>query len=349
MAAIVLLGIVLYRRWSNQRLAVKYGSGSGSILMADDTVGSATAQQTTTKYRIIQRIGKGAHGVVFLVENKKTKVKCALKYICCEDDAELAMALKEFEVIRKVQGHPNMIIMVDMFMNWFEQVEKPSRMGSNMAPRPKHLQQSTYGAVGFDPQGEFGGEEDEQPRYVCIVMEYFPLGDLKKFIIDFADDIIPEVVVVHVARQLCSLMAYLHGRQPPIVHRDIKPENVLMSDNHKVVVTDFGLAHNTEKTHMSTRAGTLHYSAPECWRRHYTAAVDVWGVGCIIYAMCTKRVRPGDARVMFSDAIDPNFSTELREELAGRGYSDRIISIMLTMLSVDPKKRPTADEAHDIL
>jgi serine/threonine-protein kinase PDIK1L len=322
--------------------------GSASLLTAE-VLESDVAQQTTTKYRIVQRIGKGAHGVVFLVEHKKTKVKFALKYICCEDDAELAMALKEFDVIRKVQGHPNMILMVDMFMNWYDQVEKPSRHGSNLASRPKHLQQSTYGAIGFDPQGSFGGDEDEQPRYVCIVMEYYPQGDLKKFITSFPTDIIPEAVVVHVARQLCSLLAYLHGRQPPIVHRDLKPENVLMAENHKVVVTDFGLAHNTEKTHMSTRAGTLHYSAPECWKRHYTAAVDVWGLGCIIYAMCSRRVSPGDARVMFSDATDPHFATELRDELEARGYSNRIISIMLSMLSVDHKMRPTASDAHDML
>jgi serine/threonine protein kinase len=325
-------------------------------MLTADHLESDVAQQTTTKYRIIQRIGKGAHGVVFLVENKKTKVKFALKYICCEDDAELAMALKEFDVIRKVQGHPNMILMVDMFMNWFDQVEKPSRHGSNLAPRPKHLQQSTYGAIGFDPQGAYAGDEDEQPRYVCIVMEYYPLGDLKKFIATYGgaapaagDVVIPEGIVIFVARQLCSLLAYLHGRQPPIVHRDLKPENVLMAEGHKVVVTDFGLAHNTEKTHMSTRAGTLHYSAPECWKRHYTAAVDVWGLGCIIYAMCSRRVNPNDARVMFSDAIDPHFTTEIHAELSSRGYSDRLIGVMLGMLTLDPKKRPTASEAHDLL
>ena len=259
------------------------------------------------------------------------------------------MALKEFDVIRKVQGHPNMIIMADMFMNWFDVVEKPSRYGSNLASRPKNIQHNTYGAVGFDPQGGFEAEDDEQPRYVCIVMEYYPQGDLKRYIASYPEDIIPESIIIHVARQLCSLLAYLHGRQPSIVHRDLKPENVLMSDNHRVVVTDFGLAHNTEKTHMSTRAGTLHYSAPECWKRHYTAAVDVWGLGCIIYAMCTRRVNPSDARVMFSDATDPDFAAEVRQELAVRGYSDKITSIMLGMLSVDPKKRPTAADAHDLL
>jgi serine/threonine protein kinase len=179
------------------------------------------------------------------------------------------------------------------------------------------------------------------PRYVCLVMEYFPEGDLSSYILNNYRRGCPEYFVLHVlCKQIVTCLKHLHGLTPPLVHRDLKCENILLADNaSKCVVTDFGLAQQIDKSYMTTRAGSLHYVAPECWKKHYTAAVDMWGVGCIMYAASTGRVTAHTARIMFNDAKDPGFERDIRHDL--RKYSPFFIDVVLGLLKVEPNERLT--------
>ncbi|KPA74713.1 putative protein kinase [Leptomonas pyrrhocoris] len=71
-----------------------------------------------SRYRLLQRIGTGAFSSVYLVQHKTTGQKYALKYILCKDDRERLAAMRECEVIYSLQGHPQVIRIVDMFMNY---------------------------------------------------------------------------------------------------------------------------------------------------------------------------------------------------------------------------------------
>ncbi len=67
-------------------------------------------------------------------------------------------------------------------------------------------------------------------------------------------------------RQLAQVMAFTH--QQGITHRDIKPENVLLQDNGKIALCDFGISKDIvsgayESTMNLSAAGTLAYCAPE--------------------------------------------------------------------------------------
>jgi serine/threonine protein kinase len=188
------------------------------------------------------------------------------------------------------------------------------------------------------------------PKYVCIVMDYCPDGDLAHYILRVYQlgNVVAESMVLLVLEQCCSLLSHLHNLKPPIVHRDLKPENILLKDNGtNVIVTDFGLAQQIEKSYLTTRAGSLHYVAPECWKRHYTAAVDVWAMGCIAYGMCTGRVTAETARVMFSDARDKNFERAIRHDL--RGYSDKLRNVVMGMLQSTAAKRLTTSQVIEAL
>lgn len=156
-------------------------------------------------------------------------------------------------------------------------------------------------------------------------------------------------IVVSFTLQICSLLDYIHNCNPPIIHRDLKPENVLLDkDGTRVVVTDFGLARFVAlDAYMSTQAGSLPFVAPEYWQRHYSVKADMWGVGCIVYAMCTLRAGPHNTRVMFSDATKPGFESQIRRELSG--YHPTITDVVLALLAMDPHHRPTAREVNVIL
>eukprot|EP01059_Diplonema_ambulator_P003710 TRINITY_DN13422_c0_g2_i3.p1 TRINITY_DN13422_c0_g2~~TRINITY_DN13422_c0_g2_i3.p1 ORF type:complete len:896 (+),score=262.34 TRINITY_DN13422_c0_g2_i3:4646-7333(+) len=292
------------------------------------------ADSVMMKYKIVRKLGSGAYGVVYLVRRRSDNELFAMKYLQCGDDQAQEEALNEFKLIRAFQGHPNMIEVVETFMSW-----------NNSPPRKK---------TSSTEEEEEEEEEDQRPfldspRYVCLVMPYYRKGDLRSFVLNYPDEVIPEELLLNLAEQLCSLLHHLHYRMPPLIHRDLKPENILIADDGRPIVTDFGLAKNLESMYCSTRAGTAAFLAPECWSKHYGVEVDIWALGCILYSCATKRVRSSNTRIMFADAMKPDFLSGIAEELKGQGYSDYFVSIVKLLLQPDYHHRPRAADVGSSL
>src|SRR5271169_923789 len=81
---------------------------------------------------------------------------------------------------------------------------------------------------------------DDQNRHY-LVMEYVEGRDLEEELARNGGPL-SEGLVVDVARQLCDVLAYLHGLTPPIIYRDMKPSNVMLTPKGRVVLIDFGIA-----------------------------------------------------------------------------------------------------------
>jgi hypothetical protein len=96
--------------------------------------------------------------------------------------------------------------------------------------------------------------------------------------------------------QLCDVLEYLHGRTPPVVHRDLKPENVLLDEHGRVVLIDFGIAKESDRsqmTHTLARAASHGFSPPEQVLGTGTdQRSDVYALGATMYVLLTGTVPP---------------------------------------------------------
>ena len=373
-ASLVVLVVVVVVVWATMHVVQHRIDTERAGADGEADLFNAEESQIMATYKPIRRLGKGGFGYVFLVEKRATGELFALKYIPCPEESDRDAALREFDAVRNCPPHPNLVKIHDIRMNWM--VDTTVQGGSNdselrrtgggggggrgsSSPPDENTPLSSGGSG--DKKG--GGSPKRAPnpnslqdtllgmshrsRYVCIVMSYFEEGDLARYIWEITAArrlSLPEDWIVGViGRQMCSVLAVMHAQSPPIVHRDLKPENILLANGANVaVVCDFGLAKRTEKTYMETRAGSLQYIAPECWKKHYTAAVDMWAVGCIMYGAATGRVTAETARVMFNDAQDRGFKREIMGELQAVGYSRAFGELVLALLEVSPDVRLSA-------
>ena len=97
-------------------------------------------------------------------------------------------------------------------------------------------------------------------------------------------------------------------------------------------------------------------SLPNADQRRILCAGDVWGLGCVIYALCSRRCDPETSHVMCTEIREPNFEAIVRDELqqGGKGksklsssrlgYPAALVNLMLQMLKPAPLDRPTMAE-----
>lgn len=90
--------------------------------------------------------------------------------------------------------------------------------------------------------------------------------------------------------QLLRGLKYIHSAK--VIHRDLKPSNLLLNANCDLKICDFGLARPTsENEFMTEYVVTRWYRAPELLLNSsdYTAAIDVWSVGCIFMELMNRK------------------------------------------------------------
>lgn len=123
-----------------------------------------------------------------------------------------------------------------------------------------------------------------------IVMEYINGRTLKSLVKKRGALTLPEVV--DIMSQLLSAIMCAHDSY--IIHRDIKPQNVLILDDGKVKITDFGIAmalNSNELTQTNSVMGSVHYLPPEQANGSgSTIKSDIYSLGILMYELLTGKV-----------------------------------------------------------
>ena len=134
---------------------------------------------------------------------------------------------------------------------------------------------------------DVGVEKEEDREIHYIVMEYVKGGTLKDLIRKKGILSIDETI--NYSDQIASALQDAHKNK--IVHRDIKPQNIMLTDDNRVKVTDFGIARASTSATVTTTSealGSVHYFSPEQARGGYTdEKSDIYSLGIVMYEMAT--------------------------------------------------------------
>ena len=154
--------------------------------------------------------------------------------------------------------------------------------------------------------------------------------------------------IVPIIRQLASALGYAH--EQGVVHRDVKAENILLDENGRVMVTDFGIARVTEAqplTATGTVLGTVQYMSPEqISGEPLDGRSDLYAIGVLLFFAVSGRFpfeRPSASAVLVAHVIAP--APRLRDFVPE--VPSPLDDLVATLLAKSPDDRLSS--ARDLL
>lgn len=182
----------------------------------------------------------------------------------------------------------------------------------------------------------FDQGQDSDMAY--LVMEYLPGITLRDLLKDYGK-LTPEQTIDIMEAVLSGLAA---AHKAGIVHRDLKPENVLLADDGRIKIGDFGLARAASANTATGQAllGTIAYLSPELVTRGIAdARSDIYALGIMMYEMLTgeqpfKGEQP--MQIAYQHANDAVPAPSAKNPTVPRELDD----LVLWATAKDPDQRP---------
>jgi aurora kinase len=288
-------------------------SSVGSIDSDRDRFGFLSARNSVTEDEVRQQqqqesrpwllddfslgkpLGKGKFGNVYLAKQKKTNAPCALKVLFKGQmqASNTVSMLRRYIPTHSLLTHYSLTHLLLVL----REVEIQSRL--------KH--ENIVQLYGYF----------HDSKSVYLILEFIAGGELFRHIAKNGG-VVTENVCKQYMFDVASAIHYMHERH--VIHRDLKPENVLICEDGRLKLADFGWAvHSMNKTdYRYTMCGTPEYLAPEiilATGHNYT--VDLWAMGIFMYEILVgktpflekKRPKSGDSSDVATAELDAQVLT----------------------------------------
>ncbi|KAH1204737.1 Mitogen-activated protein kinase MMK2 [Glycine max] len=288
----------------------------------------------------IRPVGRGAYGIVCAAVNAETGEEVAIKKIgnAFDNRIDAKRTLREIKLLRHMD-HANIMSIKDI-------IRPPQKENFNDVYLVSELMDTDLHQIIRSNQQL----TDDHCR--PLIRTFF----------------LPQYFLYQLLRGL----KYVHSAN--VLHRDLKPSNLLLNANCDLKIADFGLARTTSETDFMTEyVVTRWYRAPELLLNcsEYTAAIDIWSVGCILGEIITRQPlfpgkdyvhqlrliteligSPDDASLGFLRSDNARRYVKQLPQYPKQNFSARFptmspgaVDLLEKMLIFDPNRRITVDEA----
>lgn len=173
-----------------------------------------------------------------------------------------------------------------------------------------------------------------------IIMDYCAGGSLRTLL---KPGRIEETYLGVIVREVLIALQYIHKQN--VIHRDIKAANVLITNEGKVQLCDFGVAAQLTSTSLrrNTMAGTPYWMAPEVIMEgtSYDVKADIWSLGITIYEIATGNPPYCDKEAIRAMQL---ITKSKPPRLDGKQYSSLLKEIIALCLDENPEERMSAED-----
>ncbi len=311
----------------------------------------------TGQYNIIRKLGQGGMGAVFLAEDEERGFHVALKTLIDTDPKYRHRLKNEFRALSDIV-HPNLVRFYELNTigeHWFITMEYIDGVSLLSYVRPEStspLNPATFLNSQRDMVPQILElEPDRATRNTRTLPKLFDLSGASITYPTTAGESANYERLRESLVALCLGLESVHAAGK--LHRDIKPSNVLVGDNQRVVLLDFGLVveymqPNKHDVGRGAVIGTVEYMSPEqALGKPLTPASDWYSVGVLLFEALTGRLPlSGDpAAVLYAKKnFRPVQPTVLNAEIPAD-----LSQLCVDLLSSDPNHRPAGPTIRHLL
>ncbi len=296
------------------------------------------------RFDVVRRIGVGGMGIVYEAFDRERRQTVALKSLLSFSPAALFRFKQEFRTLSDVH-HPNLVRLYELLVTEGDGVFFTMEL-VNGTDFLTHVQKA--GTQREAPSGS-RIQSVAETRQDLIAVPTRPAPDPSSSAPPQPSRTSPADIdrLRRALRQLVEGIQALHGAGK--LHRDIKPSNVLVGEDGRVVILDFGVATDLSRrvdesaSETEEVVGTVRYMSPEqAMAEALTPASDWYSIGVVLYEALV-------GRAPFVGAAHDVLAMKISQDPvppAGcvQGVPDDLDALCRALLDHDPATRPTGPE-----